>query len=78
MEAKSWPYSITPPILVGDWGLQMKKRMEAATEGFTLRALMGMAVPLAEALGNLQTLVAQYDALAKANDLPACPNPSVG
>jgi hypothetical protein len=57
----------------------MKNGAEAdTTEGFTLRTLLGMAVPLAEVRDALETIIAQYDALVKAHGLPACPNSPIG
>ena len=54
-------------------------RGEADTnEGLTIRILMCMAAELAEALGAIQKVVAQYDALAIAYGIPACPNPPEG
>ena len=73
LDPESWPYVSAPPIPGWrDWGLQMKNRSEAeTTEGFTLKTLLAMAVPLAEARDALAEFIAHYDVLAKANGLPA-------
>jgi hypothetical protein len=62
---------------VAGWGLLMKTiRGEADTnDGFTDRVLLGMGTTLAEAVVAVQMAVVQFNALAVARGIPACPNP---
>jgi hypothetical protein len=46
------------------------------TEGFTIRVLLSMGPVLAEALSAVQSAVIQYNALATAHGIQACPKPA--